>query len=177
MSMSWGHLGTTSDARLPGTDSSECLHPVNSEHLRQDARTQQRLSRGYFRRRRYDLYVDIQISNRYTVKDHNDKYMIINIPFPGVGKTSLVHRFIKGTFADSYTPTIEDTYKWVPINFDQDVMQVFPAAGKWSAVTMQCAPCRSLTLLAATSSPLCRGYQYLKVTVKIIWIVILKFSF
>ena len=45
-------------------------------------------------------------------------------------------------------------------------MQVFPAAGKWSAVTMQCAPCRSLTLQAAISSPLCRGYQYPKVTVK-----------
>ena len=29
---------------------------------------------------------------------------------------------------------------------------------------MQCAPCRSRTLLAATSSLPCRGYQYQKVT-------------
>lgn len=31
----------------------------------------------------------------------------------GVGKSSLVLRFIKGTFKDSYIPTIEDTYRQV----------------------------------------------------------------
>lgn len=31
----------------------------------------------------------------------------------GVGKSSLVLRFIKGTFRESYIPTIEDTYRQV----------------------------------------------------------------
>lgn len=33
----------------------------------------------------------------------------------GVGKSSLVLRFIKGTFKDSYIPTIEDTYRQVMV--------------------------------------------------------------
>lgn len=37
----------------------------------------------------------------------------VNIVLGGVGKSSLVLRFIKGTFKDSYIPTIEDTYRQV----------------------------------------------------------------
>ena len=34
--------------------------------------------------------------------------------------------------------------------------------GKWSVVTMQCAPCRSQTRLAVTSSQPCKDYPYQK---------------
>ncbi len=35
----------------------------------------------------------------------------------GVGKSSLVLRFVKGTFRDAYVPTIEDTFRQVGLLF------------------------------------------------------------
>ena len=62
-------------------------------------------------------------------------------------------------------PSRTHTSDWQSILANAPYKTLF-AAGKWSAVTMQCAPCRSQTLQAATSSPPCRGYQYPKVNRK-----------
>lgn len=36
----------------------------------------------------------------------------------GVGKSSLVLRFVKGTFREAYVPTIEDTFRQVRSQYD-----------------------------------------------------------
>uniref|UniRef100_A0A1I8MAM2 Ras family protein n=2 Tax=Musca domestica TaxID=7370 RepID=A0A1I8MAM2_MUSDO len=48
-----------------------------------------------------------------TRAEANNDYRVVVFGAGGVGKSSLVLRFIKGTFRESYIPTIEDTYRQV----------------------------------------------------------------
>ena len=52
------------------------------------------------------------MTNRTVLQDVND-YRIVVFGSAAVGKTSLTTRFIHGTFKESYTPTVEDTYSRV----------------------------------------------------------------
>ena len=45
--------------------------------------------------------------------EQSNDYRVVVFGAAGVGKSSLVLRFVKDTFKDSYVPTIEDTYRQV----------------------------------------------------------------
>lgn len=50
--------------------------------------------------------------------EQSNDYRVVVFGAGGVGKSSLVVRFVKGTFRESYIPTVEDTYRQVrPTNF------------------------------------------------------------
>ena len=47
--------------------------------------------------------------------EQSNDYRVVVFGAGGVGKSSLVLRFVKGTFRESYIPTVEDTYRQVKI--------------------------------------------------------------
>lgn len=54
----------------------------------------------------------------------NNDYRVVVFGAGGVGKSSLVLRFIKGTFRESYIPTIEDTYRQVSFQNRFDIESI-----------------------------------------------------
>lgn len=48
--------------------------------------------------------------------EQSNDYRVVVFGAGGVGKSSLVLRFVKGSFRESYIPTIEDTYRQVSVN-------------------------------------------------------------
>ncbi|KAI1889350.1 hypothetical protein AGOR_G00178350 [Albula goreensis] len=52
--------------------------------------------------------------------EQSNDYRVVVFGAAGVGKSSLVLRFVKGTFRETYIPTIEDTYRQV-ISCDKNI--------------------------------------------------------
>lgn len=48
-----------------------------------------------------------------SMPEQSNDYRVVVFGAGGVGKSSLVLRFVKGTFRDTYIPTVEDTYRQV----------------------------------------------------------------
>lgn len=56
-------------------------------------------------------------SQQRAMPEQSNDYRVVVFGAGGVGKSSLVLRFVKGTFRESYIPTVEDTYRQVKKQF------------------------------------------------------------
>lgn len=70
--------------------------------------------------------------------EQSNDYRVVVFGAGGVGKSSLVLRFVKGTFRESYIPTIEDTYRQV-INSNKNIcnLEITDTAGSHQFPAMQ----------------------------------------
>ncbi|XP_071952742.1 GTP-binding protein Di-Ras2-like isoform X2 [Antedon mediterranea] len=70
--------------------------------------------------------------------EQSNDYRVAVFGAGGVGKSSLVLRFVKGTFRESYIPTIEDTYRQV-ISCNKNVctLQITDTTGSHQFPAMQ----------------------------------------
>ncbi|XP_028856778.1 GTP-binding protein Di-Ras1a [Denticeps clupeoides] len=70
--------------------------------------------------------------------EQSNDYRVVVFGAGGVGKSSLVLRFVKGTFRDTYIPTVEDTYRQV-ISCDKSVctLQLTDTTGSHQFPAMQ----------------------------------------
>ncbi|KAL7879339.1 hypothetical protein SRHO_G00015930 [Serrasalmus rhombeus] len=70
--------------------------------------------------------------------EQSNDYRVVVFGAGGVGKSSLVLRFVKGTFRDAYIPTVEDTYRQV-ISCDKSVctLQITDTTGSHQFPAMQ----------------------------------------
>ncbi|XP_036378252.1 GTP-binding protein Di-Ras2-like [Megalops cyprinoides] len=70
--------------------------------------------------------------------EQSNDYRVVVFGAAGVGKSSLVLRFVKGTFRETYIPTIEDTYRQV-ISCDKNIctLQITDTTGSHQFPAMQ----------------------------------------
>ncbi|XP_050401349.1 GTP-binding protein Di-Ras2 isoform X3 [Patella vulgata] len=86
---------------------------------------------------------DLQIPKDRSVRlrvmpEQSNDYRVVVFGAGGVGKSSLVLRFVRGTFRESYIPTIEDTYRQV-ISCNKQVctLQITDTTGSHQFPAMQ----------------------------------------
>ncbi|XP_078263505.1 GTP-binding protein Di-Ras2-like [Rhinoraja longicauda] len=70
--------------------------------------------------------------------EQSNDYRVVVFGAAGVGKSSLVLRFVRGTFRETYIPTVEDTYRQV-ISCDKNIctLQITDTTGSHQFPAMQ----------------------------------------
>ncbi|KAF0041581.1 hypothetical protein F2P81_005113 [Scophthalmus maximus] len=128
---------TTGIIIRPGVMETEVTYSTDSMLEKEVERRRRRR-----KRRRSDDADDADASSRWTpaprMPEQSNDYRVVVFGAGGVGKSSLVLRFVKGTFRDTYIPTVEDTYRQV-ISCDKSVctLQITDTTGSHQFPAMQ----------------------------------------